>query len=483
MSYKAYFSVIFATGSEGEFGYKNDLPWGRIKEDMKFFNNTTTDTDGNKDKVNAVIMGRNTFESIGCKPLKGRVNIIITSKMFIQNSSSDTIYKVLNLDEALIAAKNIKNCYRTFVIGGEFLLHQCMTHPNLEHIYKTTVQGKGDFKILCDRKFHPIYPTNAVLIKTDRVSSEKYDLTFETFSMRKEGPEMVYLKLCEDVLNTGTLQVDRTGVGTIAKFGQSISFDMFKYGFPLFTTKKIFWRGVVEELFFFLSGKTNTKVLEDKKVFIWSGNTNREYLDKYGFTDYPEGEMGPGYPHQWRHFGAEWVLGKQLELNSEKNNGVDQIATVIENIKKVKSQPNHPVGRRLVVSAWNPVDLPKMALAPCHFSFVFSVDGGFLHCSVNMRSTDLGCGLGFNIASYALLTYMIGHITNLIPGVLTFNMTNAHIYLNHVDAIKEQIARTPRTLPTLEFSGIYKHIDDFTPYSIVIKNYDPHPPIKMEMAK
>lgn len=481
---ESYFSVIFAVGNNGEFGHKNALPWGcTIKEDMKHFYEVTTDVSECKNKKNVVIMGRNTFFSMGGVPLKNRINIIVTSKLYIPNETGGDIFLVKSLSEALCLAETFKkthNANNVFVIGGIRLLEESLKSPMLEYIHRTTVTFKYSPNILPDTIFRPIYPLYDV-IEHKEMEIDKFHISFDTCKVYNQSPEYAYLNLCKDVITNGTIQSDRTGVGTIAKFAKTVSFDMRKSGFPLFTTKRIFWRGVVEELLFFLSGKTDTKVLEKKNVFIWKGNTSREYLDKYGFNHYPEGEMGPGYPFQWRHFGADWKLGEQLELDSNK--GVDQIKNVIENIKRVKENPQHPAGRRLVVSAWNPIDMPNMVLAPCHFSFVFAVDGGELHCTVNMRSSDLGCGLGFNVASYALLTYMICNITNLTPGTLTFNLNNAHIYLNHVDAIKEQLKRPPRRFPMLEFSKKYENIDDFTADSIILNQYDPHPPIKMEMAK
>uniref|UniRef100_A0A7E4W9C3 Thymidylate synthase n=1 Tax=Panagrellus redivivus TaxID=6233 RepID=A0A7E4W9C3_PANRE len=285
--------------------------------------------------------------------------------------------------------------------------------------------------------------------------------------------EMQYLNLISDILANGTEKGDRTGTGTISKFGVMMKFNLANNTMPLLTTKRTFWKGIVEELLWFLSGSTDAKKLNEKGVKIWDGNGSRAFLDNLGFTDRREGDLGPVYGFQWRHFGAEY-RGPDAEYGP--NDGVDQIAKLIHDIK---TDPN---SRRLVLTAWNPAAIPQMALPPCHMQVVFGVSDGKLDAMMTQRSGDVGLGIPFNIASYSLLTHMIAHVTGLKAGTFTHVIADAHIYKNHVEELKIQLEREPRLFPTIKFVGDIKSIDDFTSENIVLEGYNPHPIIKMPMA-
>ena len=282
-----------------------------------------------------------------------------------------------------------------------------------------------------------------------------------------------YAGLVKLVLEKGESRDDRTGTGTIGIFGAQARFDLSK-GFPILTTKRVYWKGVVEELLWFIAGSTNAKLLSEKGVKIWDGNGSRQFLDSRGLTGYEEGELGPVYGFQWRKFGAEYNSADGEE-NAQKT-GVDQLA---ECIRQIRQDPN---SRRIVVSAWNPVDLPKMALPPCHVLCQFYVANGKLSCQLYPRSADLGLGVPFNIASYALLTHMIAHICHLQVGEFIHSFGDLHIYKDHVDALKEQITRKPFPLPALEIRGDASEIDDFTAANFVLRDYVSHPSIPMKMA-
>lgn len=287
--------------------------------------------------------------------------------------------------------------------------------------------------------------------------------------MSQDSVDHDYLALCRRILTQGKIRSDRTTVGTISRFGERLDIDL-KIGFPLLTTKPVFWKGVVRELLWFISGSTDSTILSKQKVHIWEGNTSREYLDSRGLTDYSVGEVGPSYGWQWRHFGATYnVDGSCLHT------GTDQLASVISQIR------SNPTDRRLVVSAWNPVDLPKMALPPCHILYQFYVDDGELSCQVYQRSVDVGLGLPFNIASYALLTHMIAHVTGLKVGRLIMCLGDTHIYQNHKIAIEEQVSRDPRPLPRLQFTRLTEDIDSITEADIQLIGYTPHPQLKIPM--
>lgn len=282
-----------------------------------------------------------------------------------------------------------------------------------------------------------------------------------------------YLDLCRHVLEHGEKREDRTGTGTISTFGYQMRFDLTK-GFPLLTTKKVFYRGIFEELLWFLSGNTNIKPLVDKKVGIWNewpydkyskspdfkGETLEEFIEKIRddqeFAD-KYGNLGPVYGKQWRDF-----------------NGVDQISQLIENIK------NNPFSRRHLVVAYNPSEVKDMALPPCHslFQFYVSADGKKLSCQLYQRSGDVFLGVPFNIASYSLLLAMVAQVCDLEPYEFVHTFGDVHIYLNHLDQINEQLSRTPRPLPKLVLNKDVKNIFDFKYEDIKIEDYDPYPAIK-----
>jgi thymidylate synthase len=260
-----------------------------------------------------------------------------------------------------------------------------------------------------------------------------------------------YLDLCRHILENGVKKGDRTGTGTLSVFGYQMRFDLAA-GFPLLTTKKLYTRSIIYELLWFLRGDTNIHYLHDHNVHIWD-----EWADA-------EGNLGPIYGKQWRSFrGAD---GKT----------VDQIQWVIDELRR------NPNSRRLIVSAWNPPEIEDMALPPCHCLFQFYVTDGRLSCQLYQRSGDTFLGVPFNIASYALLTHMIAHVTGLQPGEFIHTLGDAHIYLNHIDQVKLQLTREPLPLPTLELNPDVRSIFDFTFQDIKILNYQAHPNIKGEIA-
>lgn len=288
----------------------------------------------------------------------------------------------------------------------------------------------------------------------------------------EEHEEYQYLKLIEKIIKAERKKSDRTNTGTYSIFGPQMRFSLRNGVFPLLTTKKVFWRGVVEELLWFIKGSTNAKELSEKKVHIWDAHSSREFLDSSGFVDREEGDLGPVYGFQWRHFGAEYK-GMHADYSGQ---GVDQLQEVIEKIRK------SPDDRRLIMTAWNPIDIPKMALPPCHCLVQFYVQDGELSCHLYQRSADMGLGVPFNIASYSLLTYMIAHITNLKPGEFIHTMGDCHVYLNHLPALLEQLQRTPRTFPELRITRKVENIDDFVQTDFQLTGYNPHGKISMAMA-
>ena len=260
-----------------------------------------------------------------------------------------------------------------------------------------------------------------------------------------------YHDLMEKVLKQGVEKRDRTGTGTLSVFGHQMRFDLAD-GFPLMTTKKLFVKAIVYELLWFLAGETNVRTLQKNGVTIWD-----EWADA-------NGELGPVYGHQWR----SWPDGH--------GGTIDQIANLIADIKR------NPDSRRLIVTAWNPADVPKMALPPCHCLFQFYVANGRLSCQLYQRSADIFLGVPFNIASYALLTMMVAQVTGLKPGEFIHSFGDAHLYLNHLDQAREQLSRRPYPLPAMRINPAVKDIFAFRYEDFALENYQAHPTIRAEIA-
>jgi thymidylate synthase len=260
-----------------------------------------------------------------------------------------------------------------------------------------------------------------------------------------------YLDLMDRVLKTGVEKHDRTGTGTLSVFGHQMRFDLAE-GFPLVTTKKLFTKAVITELLWFLRGDTNVRWLQERGVSIWD-----EWADA-------NGELGPVYGHQWR----SWPR--------DHSGTIDQIAEVVADIKR------NPDSRRLIVTAWNPADVPKMALPPCHCLFQFYVADGRLSCQLYQRSADVFLGVPFNIASYALLTLMMAQVTGLKPGEFVHSFGDAHLYLNHLDQAREQLSRSPYPLPVMRIDPAVTDIFGFKYEDFRLENYRAHPHIKAAVA-
>jgi thymidylate synthase len=260
-----------------------------------------------------------------------------------------------------------------------------------------------------------------------------------------------YLDLLQLVLDSGQPKTDRTGTGTRSLFGHQLRFDLAD-GFPLVTTKKVHLKSILYELLWFLRGETNVHWLHEHGVSIWD-----EWADE-------NGDLGPVYGYQWRSWPAP------------DGRSIDQISNVVQEIRA------NPDSRRLVVSAWNVAELPRMALMPCHALFQFAVADGRLSCQLYQRSADLFLGVPFNIASYALLTMMVAQVTGLAPGEFIHTFGDAHIYRNHVTQVRTQLARDPRSLPHMDINPDVQSVFDFEYEDFVLSGYDPHPPIRAAVA-
>ena len=263
--------------------------------------------------------------------------------------------------------------------------------------------------------------------------------------------EQQYLDLLAEVLERGARKADRTGTGTLSLFGRQLRFSLER-DFPLLTTKKLHLKSIIYELLWFLRGDTNVKWLQERGVSIWD-----EWADAAG-------ELGPVYGYQWRH----WRTPEGREI--------DQIANVVESLK------HKPDSRRHIVAAWNPADIERMALPPCHALFQFYVADGRLSCQMYQRSADLFLGVPFNIASYALLTRMMAQVTGLAAADFVLTLGDAHLYLNHLEQAREQLARAPRAFPRMRLNPRVQSLFDFTFEDFALEGYEPHPAIKAPIA-
>ena len=279
--------------------------------------------------------------------------------------------------------------------------------------------------------------------------------------------EQAYLDLLQHVMTNGTEKGDRTGTGTLSHFGAQLRFDLAD-GFPLLTTKKVHFKSIVYELFWFLSGSTHVDYLQENNVRIWNEWATADQTARF---NRPAGDLGPIYGHQWRNYGAT-----KREDGSYDNDGVDQITDVIEQIK------TNPNSRRLIVSGWNPKEADQVALPPCHTLFQFFVADNKLSCQLYQRSADLFLGVPFNIASYALLTHMLAQVCGLEVGEFVWTGGDCHIYQNHREQVELQLTRSLYELPTLTLNPDIKDIFAFTFDDISVEGYESHPAIKAKVA-
>ena len=461
-------NIICAMDNKNGIGINNSLPW-ILKEDMNHFKKITTTT-SKKNKQNAVIMGRNTWESIPkkFKPLSNRLNIVL-SRFNNECPGADLVTN--ELDYAIQYVNNLKNIEQIFIIGGAELYKYCLYNDDryiISNLYITHIHK--NFKCT---KFFPNISSKFRLeqisdLKTDKNINYRFAKYYYTDDIH---PEYQYINMLYKIIDQGSVRTDRTEIGTKSLFGCQMRYDISKH-FPLLTTKRMYWKGIVEELLWFLRGDTDAKKLQEKNVHIWDGNSSRKYLDSIGLHNYREGECGPIYGFNFRHFGGEYKGCCNCE------GGYDQVKNCLNLIR------NNPTSRRILINLWNPCDLDKVALPACHVLYQFYVNNGKLSCSMYQRSGDMGLGVPFNIASGSLMTYIFAKLTNLQPGEFIHTIGDAHVYLNHIDALKKQLERDPRPFPFVEIDSTkeYNCVEDFEYDDFTVNGYYPFPSVKMKMA-
>lgn len=456
-------NLIFAFTQDGLFGINNKLPWVNCKEDLINFNRLTTDIYSQ----NTVVMGRNTYDSLP-HILQDREMVVISSKM--KPNEDVIIYPSLEEFIKLYKPKN-----KVFIIGGVKLIEECLTKYKtiIDTIYISEIRLPtifGDNKVYINKELINPYLTNPV---------KKSNITFYKY-VNEQTEEFQYLDLINNCITKGDYRQTRNGY-TYSYFSDKISFDL-KKGFPLLTTKKMFMKGIFEELIFFIQGKTNSKLLEDKNVNIWKWNTTKEFIDKCKLP-YEEGDMGPMYGWQWRHFGADYK-----DCNTDyTNKGFDQIKQVLDLLI------NDSSSRRILLTDYNPVQAKEGVLYPCHsivIQFYCNQIDEKKYISMNMyqRSVDGFLGLPFNITSNALFLHLIcetlNNITqtkNYMVDKLNIIMGDIHIYEQHLEQVKEQLSRIPFEFPQLNIKNSYNNLEDYKWDDIEIINYQSHPTIKAQM--
>ena len=514
------------TGKQSGFpiGRKGQLPW-KCKEDMKWFKETTMN--------NVVIMGRNTYDSIGT-PLKGRHNIVITSKPLFYDGE-EKLDLISDIEDAIKYAKWL-NKGEIFIVGGASIYKYVLDNNLVDNVY---IDFIDEFVDDADAFFPFFYEEEKWSRITEvELSEDAHYIIYHRHNGTENHVDSQYIKLINEIIQSGEIKDTRAGK-TRSLFAKQMRFDL-KKGLPMLTTKKMFTKGVIHELLWFIKGDTNIKYLVENGVHIWDDDayryyrdvitknfknitsllkngepyTKEEFLDKVKeglcfITDdtisdyYQFGDLNKVYGYQWTKWG-----------------GHNQLEEVIETLK------TNPDDRRMIVSAWNVSDIPNMALPPCHYCYQFyskkmtiderksyftekllnddnaneffnthlselnnffdkqNVPTRKLSCMWNQRSVDCGLGLGFNIMSYALLTYMVAQCVNMDVDELIFNGGDVHIYENHIETLKTQCSRNPHTfkLPKLELNKDVKNISDFTYNDIKIIGYESYPTLKMPLS-
>ncbi|MEM3062010.1 MAG: thymidylate synthase [Nitrososphaerota archaeon] len=489
------FSIIATINEQSLIGVKEygvyNIPW-KIKEDMKFFKQLTTST-LSKFQINAIIMGYNTWISLpeSYKKNNKRINLILSKK--------DGYFK--SFEDALNYANSINNVHRIFVIGGAHVFKEALKHPLLEKIYLTYVSIIFPDDIYVEQRIYfPLFRADIVILSYRNVIKlvnivRSYDinqnlsyqfeeyLVSENFSniyKQTKNNKLVinyvkpnninitdqYLLLIKDILTNGEEIKTRNGI-VKSIFGYQMKFNL-KNEYPLPTIRKSYPKIIFEELMWIIRGQTDVKILQEKGIHIWDKNSSKEILEKFNFP-YEEGDIGPGYGFQMRHYGAKYFGCKKDYFRI----GKDQLEDCINNIK------NNPQSRRIIIDLWNCLDIDKMVLPPCHIIYHFEVINGKLNCHLFQRSWDVL--LGWNTTTAALFTYLLANFCDLEPGILIHSISDAHIYQNNINVAIQLLERIPRKYPTLKILRKPLRIEDYKYEDLVLENYYPCPAVYVEL--
>lgn len=450
------YTAIVCTDLTNGIGYRSKIPW-RCPEDTAFFKNVTMG--------HICIMGRKTWNSLPAK-LGGRINIVLTrnAEHIQPKKGKSPDYVFTGFIECLRFCEENKKKHKGkkhFVIGGANLYKQFMKFNLIFDMYKNIISNIHK----CDTFFPSI-------------STEHWDtqvnITVKWGSMqyivRRNTKEEEFLTHLRRILNDGDERKGRNG-NTKSVFGVDMRFNLAE-GFPLITTRPLPLRMIFEELMWILRGQTDVGILQEKGIHIWDPNTTKEFIQQSGLP-YEEGDIGPSYGWQMRHFNKEYTGCKSMHIPSGTG---DQLANVINLIR------DNPSSRRILISLWNPNQVDQMTLPPCVWSYQFYVSRGKLSCKIIQRSSDIGLAGGWNIAGGALLTHLLAKVCDLQVGELVWSPADVHIYMNQVDGIKKQLSRDPRPFPQIIVSDPpQKNILAFEWSNICLLGYSPYPKIKLAM--
>lgn len=490
-----YYSLIVAFDKNYGIGKQNSIPW-KLSTDLKNFRNITLN--------NVIIMGRNTWTSLPIKPLKDRINIVITNSTI--NTSFDNTFFVKSFEEALTKAYTYKK--NIYIIGGKRVYESALKDEKCKFMYISQLEKDYNCDVFFPYEYIKYYKQMSceyvpiILDKAltkdgkEHVLNNDCNYEYKTYKRTQHNnrEEQQYLDLLSDIMRYGILHKDRTGIGRISKFGCTMRFSLENNTFPLLTTKKVSFYNIVNELLWMINGQTNSKLLEEKNINIWKGNSSREYLDKNNLYHLKDGDCGPIYGFQWRNFGGKYkdcntnynysILNKLFRdkinniIKKYLNCGIDQISECIRLIK------DDPHSTRIIISGWNPTQTKEMCLPACHtlYQFFVNTERKELSCSLYLRSNDLGLGCPYNIASASALVFMMSMVCDLRPYELIYTIGDAHIYSNQVEGLKLQIEREPYKFPKLKINRKVDNIFDFKYEDFELIDYKCHNKIDMKMA-
>jgi thymidylate synthase len=430
------FSLIVAVQKDTNvIASNNKIPWYNT-QDLQMFKKLTTYT-GISDKPNILIVGYNTF--ITLPNLKDRIIIVLTKSHIdeVKNayacSSWEDIFK-------LIKTLNYTNI---FVCGGKALYEYALNHPYFYELFLTVIDNNEKYE-----------NTISIDLNLDNLKLVQSNGMFYHYKNKYEPFEIQYMNILNEIMTNGIEMNTRNAI-TKSINNVSIKIDL-NQGFPIPTLRKIYWKGIVHELIWFISGNTSIKYLQDNGINIWNGNTTREFLDKRGLTNLPIGDIGKSYGYQFRKL------------------KIDQLQECINLIK------NDPSSRRILINLWNVEDLDQMALPPCCYSYQFLVENGKLNLNLIQRSFD--CAVAWNISTGSLLTHILAKMCDLQVGTVLYTIGNCHVYQQHYEAVKELLSRHPKQLPKLNIKIRRDKIEDYVFDDFELINYNPNPAIKMEMV-
>lgn len=461
-------NIILAVDKNGGLGLKNKLPW-YISDELKIFKEKTLDS--------IIIVGRKTLEFLPI--LKDRQIFCVSRNENNIKFKNKVVFCFNHIEDAI--EQSIKLNKKIFIIGGYQIYNYVFQNLKNKYNFKVHISFiKNSYE--CDTYFDLNNLKDFYISKKEEFELfTHYEMDYQRFG------EQQYINLVKDIIENGNSRTGRNGK-IISDFCKNLKFDL-RFGFPLLTTKKMFIKGIIEELLFFIRGDTNSKLLEEKGINIWKGNTSREFLDSNGFIDRKEGEMGPMYGFQWRHFNSVYSSKEQKLIDNDDLVDIgyhkelpefdyDQLKFLIKEIK------TNPTSRRILMTSFNPAQVKKGVLWPCHsITLQFYVQDKYLDMFCYNRSSDIGLGLPFNIASSSLLLLIVAKLTNLTARYFNLTLGDAHIYSNHIDPLIKQIKYQPYIFPNLilpEFKTL-EDVEKLTYTDFKLENYNFYPSVKMDM--